>query len=916
MAEEKKEIQFITCPDCGSYGVKENNATCNNCGGLGMGIFLQGEFLNWNLKIDRGEIFLRRLKHYLNLIVDILAAIIFISGLASLIYWIWQDNQSDILKTLLYFWREKSPFILYFYAACLALMFIFYRSDKKKMDEERIKNIKVETIKNFPNNWEELKKFNKKFDVSVAFRERTLLVLEDAYSLALKLNNAEVEPIHLFSSMLKSTKVAVLFTRLNVSGRDLVEKLNHQLRAKEKNLKKEADLKFSPAVKEILIEGFFEAYDLKQDNVTVLNLLLPCIARDPILGEILLDLKVDEHKIKNTIEWFRISERQVSNYRLYKKLAAFKPQTNMDRAYTAVATPLLNSYGYDLTLAAKYGRLGLCVARDKELEAIYDAFKSGARGVLLTGQDGVGKKTIIEGLAMEMVSESNVPEFLQDKRLIELDVARLISGADASAAQGRMLEIIDEINRAKNIILYISSLETIIGISAGQEQSLELSEVLAGEIERGALYCLASATDINYTKYIEGKAINKAFSRIKVKEPEGDQAIKILESKVGYLEARHNVFFSYDAIEAAIDLTSKFIHDKSLPEKAIEVMEKTAVSSAEEHKSGKYICTKNDIALTINKLTDIPVQDLSQDEGGKLLNLEDEIHKYMIDQEEAVKMVSDSLRRARTSLSSGKRPIANFLFLGPTGVGKTELAKTIMRVYFKNKDFLIRLDMSEYQDEGSVEKMIGDTNGTQGYLTEAVRQKPFSLILLDEFEKANPKIFNLFLQVMDDGRLTDGKGQTIDFTNSIIIATSNIGSEYIQDEIQKGTAMENIKNVLINEYLSKAIRPELVNRFDGVIVFKPLSEDDVKKITVLMLKDIEGMLAEKGIGFEANDAGITILAHQGFDQKFGARPLRRLIQDKIENEIARDLLSNDLVRRDTVIINDQAEIEIRKGQEL
>jgi ATP-dependent Clp protease ATP-binding subunit ClpB len=406
------------------------------------------------------------------------------------------------------------------------------------------------------------------------------------------------------------------------------------------------------------------------------------------------------------------------------------------------------------------------------------------------------------------------------------------------------------------------------------------------------------------------------MNRLKISEPDNDQAILILESKVGYLEARNNIFFSYNAVEAAVELSAKFIHDKYLPSKAIEILEKTAVRTAAEHKGKQYICDRNDIALTINQMTEIPVQDVEEKEGEKLLNLENEIHKYMIGQDEAVDMVANSLRRARTEMREGKRPIASFLFLGPTGVGKTELAKTISRVYFNKKDLMIRLDMSEYQEEDSIKKMIGDADGTHGYLTEAVRQKPYCLVLLDEFEKAHPKIFNLFLQVMDDGRLTDGQGNTIDFTSTIVIATSNAGSSFIQDEIRKGTPIEQIKDSLVNEQLTAIMRPELINRFDGVIVFKPLEEQDIVAIAKLLLGDLGKMLKKKGIELEMTEEGVKKLAHLGYDPKFGARPLRRLIQDKIEDEIAKKILGNELERRDTVIINDEAEVEIRKRKEL
>ncbi len=914
--ESKTEISFITCPTCSGSGVNDKNFSCANCGGVGEGFFYEGNFLYWGLKINQATIFLRKVKKFLDLLLDLLAFLVFFGGLASLVFWFWQNQTGDLVTKILFFWQVRNVFILFFWIGLLALIFLIYRSDKTKDDLARIKEFKLIELKTYPNNWDELRHYQKRLDVSLTFREKTLTVIETAYLLAFKLKNPEVTSLHLFYAMLGSVKISVLLSRLNVSRRDLADRLTKQLQELPDTLKKEADLRIANEVREILMQGFVEAYESKEDNTTVLDLLLPCIVSNTVIAEILLDLKIDENKIKNTLAWFRINEEQVANYKLYRKLAMFKPKTVMDRAYTAVATPVLNNYGYDLTLAAKWGRLQLCVAREKEIAAVFDAFKSGGNGVLLTGPEGVGKKTIIEGIAREMVTEEKVPEFMRDKRLIELDVARLVSGATAANAEERLLTIIDEVNRAGNIILFIDNLETLIGITAGAEGSLELSEVLATQLEKGLLRCLATATEQNFSRFVERSAISRLMTRLKIAEPDEDQAIQILESKIGYLEARNNIFFSYNAIEAAAQLAGKFIHDKALPEKAILILEKTAVRAAGEHKGQRYVCDKNDIALTINQLTEIPVQDLGGEESEKLLNLETEIHKYMIDQEEAVSMVANSLRRARTELREGKRPIASFLFMGPTGVGKTELAKTISQVYFNKKNLLIRLDMSEYQEEDSIKKMIGDPDGTKGYLTEAVRQKPFSLILLDEFEKANPKIFNLFLQVMDDGRLTDGQGETIDFTNSIIIATSNAGSNYIEDEISKGTPIEQIKESLVNEQLSQIIRPELINRFDGIIVFKPLSEDDIVAIARLMLADVAGMLKSKGMELEISDAGLRQIAHLGYDPKFGARPLRRLIQDKIEDEIAKKILGSELVRRDTVVINDQAEIEIAKGRQL
>jgi hypothetical protein len=357
--EQKQEQSFIICPDCLGTGLNENNFPCKNCDGLGLGSFFEGEFLFWGLKISRANIFLRKVKHFLNFLLDLFAFIIFIGGLGSLFFWIWQDKQSNLLKSVLFFWQEKNGLILFFWTSLLALMFLIYRTSKKTLDEARIKEIKLKKIENFANNWDELRHFKHRVDISRSFREKTLMVAEDAYLLALKLKNPEVTPLHLFSSLLKSVKIAVLFTRLNVSGRDLVDRLNSQLAALPATLKKESDLRISNDVKESFISGFIEAYAFKQDNTTAINLLMPCLERSEVLREILLDLKITENKLHNTIAWFRINEQQVANYKLYRKLAGLKPRSTMDRAYTAVATPLLNNFGYDLTLAAKWGRLSI-----------------------------------------------------------------------------------------------------------------------------------------------------------------------------------------------------------------------------------------------------------------------------------------------------------------------------------------------------------------------------------------------------------------------------------------------------------------------------------------------------------------------------------------------------------------------------
>lgn len=902
---KQQNTSFVICHICEGSG-KKDGATCPNCGGLGVGAFLNGYFLYWGMSLSRPAIRLRQLKNRVNLFVNFIAFIFALIGLGSLGFWIWQQD----FLTYFNFANYKSPLIFMFWLGIFAIMFIFYRISEDSDQMAKIpKGIMKKNGLMTPDNWKELKKYKYKLDISTGFDHEALKVLEQSVDLAGKMKHGSADIIHLFFNSLRNNSIAALFGRLSVSGEELSEKVKRQL----SNHNPKSGEGISLESKEALIEAYIQSVHLDQKKVEVINLMMPAQIYDNDVREILYDLEVDKDKIYNAIKWFRINDEIIDNYKVYKKMAKYKPGSNMDRAYTAVATEVLNQLSYDLTREAKWGRLELCVAREDEIEDIFQKFESGRAGVILVAEPGVGKNTIVGGIAQLMVKE-DVPDILKDKRLVELDVARLVSGANPSEAQQRLLVVMDEVSRSGNIVLYIKNLENIIGIQAGAGESLDLSEVLVSALERNAFYCIASTTLSNYAKYIESKPIGELMAKLEIREPEKNQAIQILESKIGFLENKYSVFFSYNALEEAVKLSSKYIHEKHLPAKAIEILESAAIKVLNE-KGKESLIMKDDIANIVSEMTNIPLDKVSEHEEDVLLNLENLMHKRMIGQEEAVKMVAASLRRARVEMRDSKRPIASFLFLGPTGVGKTELAKTVAEVYFGDEKAMIRLDMSEYQEQSSIKKMLGQ-GSELGYLTEAVRKAPFSLILLDEFEKAHPEILNLFLQIMDDGRLTDGQGRTIDFTNCIIIATSNAGALYIQEQVKSGVDVNKIKETLINEQLNKVMKPELINRFDGIVVFKPLSEDNILSIAKLLLRKIERMLELKGIGLMAEEDGVRKLAHEGFDPKFGARPLRRVLQEKIENAIANLILSDKLERRDVVIIDADANLQVKKGREL
>jgi ATP-dependent Clp protease ATP-binding subunit ClpC len=881
-------------------------------GGKGQGAWFLGRFLYWNKTIKRSLIALERTSRQINRVLGFFAWLIIFAGWAMLALWVFLNRvelQAEPLN-ILFAWTKPDILIVFFLLSLWFDLFLIYKNRAAAAAAKKINYKIFKAEKKFRN--DSVRRYN----VARAFSEETFRVLEDAFLLAGRLDCKQVSIIHFFRAALKTKEIQSLFIRLNVDAKRMIEMVDRQL-VKSANKNEEIAEEISTELQEVLVSAFTDAFKLNQKSVDILNIIIFCYGRDKNLAEIMYELELDEDKMINAVEWFRVNKKLLERYHEYRKSALFKPNSGMNRSYTAIATPSLDHFSRDLTLKAKFGELDLCVGRNKEINSIFEALTGGHNGVLLVSQTGVGKTTIIGGLAQMMVEE-NVPDFLKDKRLVELEVSKLISGADASVAEERLLGCINEARRSGNIILYIDNIENLIGISAGSKESLDLSDVLAESLNRKGIFCLASASSDNYSRYIENKSLGEAMTTIGIKEPDVNAAIQILESRVGFLESKYDVYIVYSAIEQAVKMSMRYLHDKFLPLKAIDLLEKAVMISAAASKNNpeRSFCSKEDVALAITELTGIPANKVGVDEGQKLLNLEHEIHERLVGQEEAVKAVSASLRRARAAMKDSHRPIASFLFLGPTGVGKTELAKAVSQIYFGSEDYLIRLDMSEYQHQDSIRKMIGDVDGTLGYLTEAVRKKPFSLVLLDEIEKANPDILNLFLQLLDDGRLTDGQGRTISFTESIIIATSNIGAIFIQDQIKAKTSLNIIKQELIDNQLREHMRPELINRFDGIIVFRPLDEENIFTITTLMLKKIKKMLSEKGIGLKADRDGVMILAKAGYDPKFGARPLRRLLQDRVEDIIANKILAGKLKRRDQVIINNKAEISVEEAEEL
>ncbi len=745
-------------------------------------------------------------------------------------------------------------------------------------------------------------------NVADVYHAEAMKTVEDAYHLAKKFGHAAVEPLHLFIAALSHGDVPIVFGRLGLSFESVKEPLNRRLLT----LQTGTDPGFSADLERVMLSAFVSAYTQHRNSVSAIELFFEAYRHDAFLQELLYDIKVDEQRLANVVTWIRISETLRERYERFRHAAAFKPTGPMNRSMTSVQTPALDAIGEDLTSAAVAGHLPFLVGRERETDELLRVIEGGGKSVLLVGPEGVGKTALIAGLAERMVRE-DVPKILEDKRLVSIVIPALMSGVHPSEAQARLLSALVDVSRARNVILVLQNIEQLIG--SGMESGSDAAALLADALNRNITFVIATTTPEAYTQVVERSVLSRVFEKVNVGEPDPTTAIHIVESKVGGIEYEQNVIFTYDAIERAVTLSDRYIHTSFLPKKAIEVCKEAALIASKARGENALVLGE-DVEKVLADKTGIPMTQATVEEKETLLSLEEKIHARVVGQEEAVKAVSSALRRARADLRSGERPIATFLFLGPSGVGKTALAKAVAAAYFGGEKAMLRFDMSEYQDQASVYRLIGAPGGESGQLTEAVRRNPFSLVLLDEFEKAHPNILNLFLQVFDDGRLTDSAGRTIDFTNTIIIVTSNAGTQYIQDAVAEGTNSEQIKTHLLEEELRGVYRPELLNRFDAVVVFRPLTPDDVQQIAYLMIAQVAERLEAKGIKFRATDEAVLDLSTKGFDPKFGARPLRRIIQEEVDNAIATALLEGRVGRRDTIVLHPDGQIEIEKAEAL
>jgi ATP-dependent Clp protease ATP-binding subunit ClpC len=891
---------LISCPVCFGSGIISQKK-CPECHGACFGRMARGKFLYFGKSLHRDSFRFEKVQKILYRTEMVAAVLTVFGSFAYFLFSLAQNNlQGQIFDSK--FWENHGvQGMAWFWFAWIAAGFLLYRSNLAKIKEDAVEAQgfkKDEVLEDLWNsgaivNFEAVNHLPKKSrkDISVTLSPDALSILQDAYEIADKHHEKEIRPIHIFYSLMSSSKISMLFLRLGLPAQKMQEKIA-ELFVKGENM---SPPHVSLECGQVIFQAYENAYQARRSRVHVTELLEAVMGMNASLQEWFYDLGVEENKLRNVIEWIRIREKMREQYMKFRVAASHRNKYGLDRAMTAVATPYLNSFSQDLTRSAAMGYLTTCVAREKEIQEILRAVDAGRSGVVLVGDHGVGKMTIIDGIAERMVEDA-VPVRMYDRRLVQLSTTALVAGVDVNGAQERLIHMMSEIARAKNCILFINNLQDLV-----TGQGFDISETLAEYLSSGRFLIIATATSDGYNRHILNTSIGSLFARVDIPEMEENAAVQVVESKVGGIEYEQNVFFSYEAVESCVKLSQRFLRDQKLPESAVDLCNEVA-SFVKSARGEHQLVTRDDVAAVIGQKTGVPVTSITRDESSKLLQLEEEMHKRVVGQAEAVSAVSNALRRARAEIRSTKRPIANFLFLGPTGVGKTELAKTIAEVYFGGENRMVRLDMSEYQDVSSIYRLIGRAGeqGT-GILTEAVRQRPFSLVLLDEMEKAHPQVLDLFLQVFDDGRLTDSTGRVIDFTNTIVIATSNAGTRYVQEQIQAGVSQKMIQDALMRTELKTYFRPEFLNRFDGVVLFHPLTREDTKTIAEYMLKRIAKDLDARGIAFRVEASALEYLATVGFDPEFGARPMRRAIQDLVENKLAEMILENKVGRKDTVV---------------
>ena len=685
----------------------------------------------------------------------------------------------------------------------------------------------------------------------------------------------------------KDPKIRFIFSRLFIPVSELKKKLFEDRRDEDE------------------VEKLIKELGEGREKIKIGEVLFILAKKNKIFNDFLIQYEVKPENLKEIAEWIDYLEDEFLEARKFWKFENLLKKGTLAREWTAGYTVLLDQYSVDVTKLMRRQGFRRIFAHEKEVKTIERILASPEKNdVLIVGEAGTGRRSIIEFLANDLALGKSFPE-LNFKRVVYLDLPKIISEAETLEEAEKILNFVfQEVVLAGNVILVIDNIHQYVGVETGRKLGvIEISGILSSYLSLPNFCCIGITTYEGLHKNLEQRPILlESFEKIEVKEVSEEETLKILEDRALRLEAKYKVFFTFQAIKGIVSLCSKYLPAIPFPEKAIDVIDELAVLASQRKEKIVFL---NDVEKVIERKAKIPIGEIEEAEKRKLLKLEELIHQRIVDQEEAVREVSEALRRARTEISVRKGPIGSFLFLGPTGVGKTETAKALAEIYFGSEERMIRLDMSEFQNLSDIPRLLGGP-GEEGLLTTPVKEKPFSLLLLDEFEKAHPKILNLFLQVFDEGHLTDGVGRKIDFKNTIIIATSNAGAEIIWEKIKETQRLEILKEELLSYLIkNKIFTPELLNRFDGVIVFKPLTKENLLKIAELLLRKIQKQLKEKDIDFVITESLKEKIVELSYDPKFGAREMQRVIQERVGNVLAKAILSGKIKRGMRIEIDSQ-----------
>jgi ATP-dependent Clp protease ATP-binding subunit ClpC len=815
------------------------------------------------------------------------------------------------------------------------------------------------------------------------FTEYARNALNNAFELARNFGHTYVGSEHLLLGILKEKNcvAAKILENRGIMFENVRTQILHMLGYSEKADMSAADL--TPKTKSIIESSLTEAQSLFHNYIGTEHLLMALLKEGECMAiKILTAEGGNIQLIYDDISNYFLSQDYNAPANMNNPKAAFPglntmmtpgaPPQNFKKNNSG--TPVLNQYGKDLTAMAVQGKLDPIIGREKEMERVIQILSRRTKSnPCLIGEPGVGKTAVVEGLAQK-IAQKNVPDILLGKRVVTLDLPGMIAGSKYRGEfEERLKNVMDEIRRNPNVIIFIDEIHTIIGAGAA-EGAVDAANILKPVLSRGEMQVIGATTTVEYRKYIEkDAALERRFQSVTVGEPSEDETVEILKGLRDRYEAHHKLKITDEAISAAAKLSKRYVNDRFLPDKAIDLIDEAAsrvrISSLtpppelkeledevsklknekeeavrsqdftraagirdmereisdrlsirrkdwEAEKDGaKISITENDIADIITAATNIPVRQLIEEESSKLVNLEETLHKRIVGQEEAVSAVARAIRRSRVGLKDPKRPSGSFIFLGPTGVGKTEVCKAISEVLFGDENAMIRVDMSEFMEKHSVSKLIGSPPGYIGYddagqLTEKIRQKPYSVILFDEIEKAHPDVFNILLQILADGILTDSQGRRVDFKNTVIIMTSNAGAEnnagvkLLGFSSQDSSTQENeTRKEKSLEALKSTFRPEFLNRVDEIIIFNRLSSDEIKKIAVNMLAEIKKRVTALGINIEFDEECVDLLTAEGYDPIYGARPLRRAIQRKIEDSFSLEMLEGRAKKGDTVTVS-------------